>query len=163
MGRTGAATVDLSRKETLVNPATIKLIKEFEGEKLKAYLDPIGLLTVGVGHLVKKGEPYRLGQVISAAESERLLRDDLLEAETAVMKLVKVKLNDNQWGALVSFVFNLGAGNFQKSTLLKKVNARDYAGAAKEFERWNKAGGKVLAGLTRRRKAERDLFLTPVC
>lgn len=80
--------------------------------------------------------------------------------EKGVSDLVKVPLNQNQFDALVSFAFNLGLGNLKSSTLLKKLNASDYIGASKEFERWNRAGGKVLNGLTRRRIAERDLFLS---
>lgn len=145
----------------MVNRATLDLIRKFEGERLRAYRDPVGLLTIGVGHLVKKGEPYKLGQMITAEESERLLRKDLEVAERAVRKGVTALLNENQYGALVSFVFNLGAGNFNRSTLRKKVNAGDLEGAALEFLKWDKAGGKVLPGLTRRREAERQLFLTP--
>jgi lysozyme len=84
--------------------------------------------------------------------------DDLRESEQAVDYLVKVPLTDNQRGALVSFVFNVGAGNFRASTLLKKLNIRDYDGAADEFPRWNKARGKVLIGLKRRRADEAKLF-----
>jgi lysozyme len=79
-----------------------------------------------------------------------------------VDSLVKVSLNDNQYAAIVSFAFNLGVGNLKQSTLLKKLNAGDFAGAANEFAKWNKAGGKVLAGLTRRRAAEAELFRRPV-
>jgi lysozyme len=144
----------------MVNDATIKLIKHFEGERLKVYADPIGLPTVGVGHLVKPGEKYKLGQMITPEESERLLRADLEMAEAAVQRGIKIPLNDNQYGALVSFVFNLGEGNFMRSTLRQKVNQRDWQGAASEFGKWVNAGGKRLAGLVRRRKAEAELFLS---
>jgi len=146
----------------MVNTATLKIIKDFEGEVLRVYKDPVGLLTVGVGHLVKQGEPYKLGEHITPEESERLLRKDLEVAEQAVRNHVRGLISENQYGALVSFVFNLGEGNFRKSTLLKKVNAGDIPGAANEFLKWDKAGKppKSLPGLTRRRKAERGLFLT---
>jgi lysozyme len=145
----------------MVNDATIKMIKEFEGEVLKVYLDPVGLLTCGVGHLVKQGEPYKLGQKITPEESEALLRKDLEVAERAVRNRVKVLLNENQYGALVSFVFNLGEGNFGKSTLLQKVNAGDFDGASVQFSKWVNAGGHRLPGLVRRRETEKELFLTP--
>jgi lysozyme len=140
------------------NQEGIRLIREFEGEILKGYLDAIGKLTIGVGHLVKPGEPYKLGQSIAREESERLLREDLRDAESSVERLVKVSLTDNQFAALVSLVFNIGAGNFGKSTLLRYLNQGRYINAASEFLKWKKAGGKVLKGLVRRRLAERELF-----
>ena len=88
------------------------------------------------------------------------LRQDVAESERAVNQHVHVPLTQHQFDALVSFVFNLGAGNFRTSTLLKKLNARDYDGAAQEFGRWVQAGGKTLPGLVRRREAESALFLT---
>jgi lysozyme len=148
----------------MVNDATIKLIKEFEGEVLRVYRDPVGLLTVGCGHLVKQGEPYKLGQKITAAESDQLLRKDLEIAERAVRRQITSLLNENQYGALVSFTFNLGEGNLSKSTLRKKINAGQFTSAANEFLKWDKAkkDGKLVAlrGLTRRREAERKLFLS---
>jgi lysozyme len=144
----------------MVNDATIKLIKEFEGERLTAYKDPIGLLTVGVGHLVKQGEPYNLGQKITPEESEALLRKDLEIAEVAVRRHVKVLINENSYGALISFVFNLGEGALRKSTLLRKLNDGDFQGAAEEFKHWVNAGGRRLPGLVRRREAEKELFLS---
>jgi len=145
----------------MVNDATIALIRKFEGEILKVYLDPAGLPTCGVGHLVKPGEPYKLGQKITPEESERLLRKDLEIAERAVRRLVHVFLTENQYGALVSFVFNLGAARLQNSTLLHKLNNGEFKGAADEFKRWVNAGGHRLPGLVRRREAEKQLFLTP--
>lgn len=149
-----------------VNIATLKLIRDFEGERLDVYKDAAGLPTVGVGHLVKPGESYVLGQRISRQESERLLRDDLKMTEDAVRRLVTVKLNENQYGALVSLTFNIGAGNLKKSTLLRRVNQGQFLDAANGFLAWNKARVRgvltVLRGLTRRRQAERELFLTPM-
>jgi hypothetical protein len=91
-----------------------------------------------------------------------ILQHDLRQYSSAVDRLVKVPLNANQYGALTSFTYNLGEGNLAKSTLLKKLNAGDYRSAAAEFAKWNRAGGKIMAGLTRRRKAEAQLFITPI-
>lgn len=138
-----------------INKAGLDLIKFFEGLRLKAYKDSVGVWTIGYGH-TRTATP---GMSISEPEAEALLREDLKDAQGGVDRLVKQQLSDNEYAALVSFVFNLGAGNFSRSTLLKKLNAGDRKGAAEQFLVWNKAGGQVLAGLTRRRKAERDLFL----
>lgn len=135
----------------------IDLIKSFEGLSLKVYDDAVGLKTIGYGHLIKKGEVFT---TISLQEAEDLLRKDLNQFEEGVSTSVKVALTQNQFDALVSFAFNLGMGNLNSSTLLKKLNAGDIQGAASEFGRWNRAGNKVLAGLTRRRLAEKELFLS---
>ena len=141
------------------------LIIEFEGLRLTKYQDVAGLWTIGVGHLIKPGENFDSGVTRSAALA--LLTKDLQEVEDAVNTLVLVRVNQNQFDALVSFTFNVGkdidadtiAEGLGDSTLLKKLNAKDYTGAAKEFPKWNKAGGKVVAGLTRRRLAEMALFM----
>ncbi|MCJ2030709.1 lysozyme [Methylobacterium sp. J-043] len=99
---------------------------------------------------------------ITQAEADDILARDLVRFEDAVARLVRVPVTQNQFDALVSFAFNLGEGNLGSSTLLKKLNAGDYDGAADQFARWNKAKGKVLTGLTRRRAAEADLFRRPV-
>lgn len=135
----------------------VKLIQDFEGLALKAYKDPVGILTWGYGSTGPHVTPDKIG---TKKDAEELLKKDLERFEKGVSDLVKVPLNQNQFDALVSFSFNLGLGNLKSSTLLKKLNASDYTGASKEFERWNRAGGKVLNGLTRRRIAERDLFLS---
>ena len=135
----------------------IKLIQDFEGLALKAYKDPIGVWTWGYGSTGPHVTPDKVG---TKEEAEQLLKKDLERFEKGVSDLVKVSLSQNQYDALVSFSFNLGLSNLKSSTLLKKLNASDYIGASKEFERWNRAGNKVLAGLTRRRIAERDLFLS---
>lgn len=106
------------------------------------------------------GKPIRPGMSIKEETAERLLRTGLVGYESDVSKLVKVKLTQGQFDALVSFAYNLGARGLSTSALLQKLNAGDYAGAADELPRWNKAGGKVLPGLTRRREAERALFLS---
>lgn len=137
------------------NQAGIDLIKKFEGLRLTAYQDAVGIWTIGYGSTgrVKKG------MRITETEADALLRADLGEAEAAVARWVKVPVTPNQHAALVSFAFNLGGGNLGKSTLLRKLNRKDYLGAANEFGKWVNAGGKRLAGLVRRREAEKRLFL----
>ena len=143
-----------------------KLVQHFEsclkkvGEgKFKAYLDPVNVLTICWGHTNHHGRKITKESVWTQKECDDEFASDMIIFEKDVKKYVKVELNQNQFDALVSFTYNCGAGNLKKSTLLKKVNAEDFAGAAKEFAKWNKAGGKVLKGLTRRRKAEAELFL----
>ncbi|MCU2457547.1 lysozyme [Enterobacter hormaechei subsp. hoffmannii] len=139
----------------------IALIKEFEGCKLTAYQDSVGVWTIGYGWTQPvDGKPIRAGMTIKQETAERLLKTGLVSYESDVSRLVKVGLTQGQFDALVSFTYNLGARSLSTSTLLRKINAGDYAGAADEFLRWNKAGGKVLKGLTRRREAERALFLS---
>ncbi len=134
----------------------IELIKSFEGCKLKVYLDAVGLPTIGYGHLIKPGESFTK---ITQKEAEDLLKSDAHIFVDGVNKLLEVNVTQNQFDALVSFAFNVGLGNLEKSTLLKLLNAGDYAGAGNQLPRWNKAGGKILNGLTKRRNAERDLFM----
>lgn len=139
----------------------IALIKEFEGCKLTAYQDSVGVWTIGYGWTQPvDGKPIRAGMTIKQETAERLLKTGLVSYESDVSRLVKVGLTQGQFDALVSFTYNLGARSLSTSTLLRKLNAGDYAGAADEFLRWNKAGGKVLNGLSRRREAERALFLS---
>ena len=139
----------------------ITLIKEFEGCKLTAYRDSVGVWTIGYGWTQPvDGKPIRAGMTIKQETAERLLKTGLVSYESDVSRLVKVGLTQGQFDALVSFTYNLGARSLSTSTLLRKLNAGDCAGAADEFLRWNKAGGKVLNGLTRRREAERALFLS---
>ncbi|WP_369521228.1 lysozyme [Escherichia coli] len=139
----------------------IALIKQFEGCKLTAYQDSVGVWTIGYGWTKPvDGKPIRAGMTIKQETAERLLKTGLVSYENDVSRLVKVDLTQGQFDALVSFTYNLGARSLSTSTLLRKLNAEDYAGAADEFLLWNKAGGKVLNGLTRRREAERALFLS---
>lgn len=135
-------------------------IKQREGVVLSAYKDSVGILTIGVGHTSAAGPPtvYK-GMKITAAQADEILSRDLAIFEKGVSQAVKVPLSQNEFDALVSFAFNVGVGAFQKSTLLKELNKGNRYGAANELLRWNKAGGKVLKGLTNRRKAERDQFL----
>ena len=142
-----------------LNKETIDLIKGFEGLELKAYKDSVGVWTIGYGHTTAAGNPAVVsGLTITNQQAEDMLRSDLRKYQAMVDRNVKVPLNENQYGALVSFTYNLGEGNLKYSTLLKKVNAKDFKGAALEFAKWNKAGGAVLKGLTRRRAAEAALF-----
>lgn len=134
----------------------IQFIKDFEGVRLKAYDDGIGVATIGVGHI--KG--VKMGDVATMEQVDQWLREDLQESEEAVDRYVAHPINQNQFDALVSFVFNLGAGAFKGSTLLKKLNAGAIDEAADEFLRWTRGGGKVMPGLVRRREAERKLFLS---
>lgn len=132
----------------------IELIKEFEGFKRSPYLCPAGVWTIGYGStkgITKNTKP------ITKQDAEKLLINDLTDAERAVRSFVKVPLTQNQFDALVSFTFNLGAGALSRSTLLKMLNAGNYD-LESQFLRWVRAGGKILPGLTRRRQAEADLF-----
>lgn len=140
----------------------VALIKHFEGFSATKYDDGVGVMTIGYGHAIKKTEVF--SKPISMQEAEVILVKDLAAVDAAISKWVTVPLNQNQYDAIGSFVFNLGAGNFAGSTLLKKLNAKDYEGASKEFIRWNKGRVKgvlvEMPGLTRRRLAEQKLFTT---
>lgn len=140
-----------------------QLIRESEGLRLKSYPDP-GTggfpFTIAYGTTVIKGKPVKLGMTCTKEQAEEYLTDDLVKFETEVCDLVKVKLTQGQFDALVDFAYNVGSNNLRKSTLLKLLNAGDYTGASNEFLKWNKAAGKVLAGLTKRRAAERNLFIS---
>jgi len=130
-------------------------LKEIEGIEYKAYLDTGGVWTIGVGHT---GPDVHEGQLADDLQVMEWLRMDVIDAESAVNRLVKVPLTQNQFDALVSFVFNIGESQFSKSTMLRKLNAGDYTGAAAQFPRWNIDNGKVIFGLTKRRILERNLF-----
>lgn len=134
----------------------IALIKSFESLRLEAYRCPAGIYTIGYGHTAG----VRRGDVIDEQRAEYLLAEDLKKFEDVVNRECH-GINQNQFDALVSFTFNVGTGNFQKSTLLKCVKANPQnVNIRHEFSRWNKAKGTVLAGLIRRRKAEADLYFS---
>lgn len=134
----------------------INLIKGFESLRCEAYRCPAGIWTIGYGHTAG----VRRGDRIDEQKAEQLLADDLRQFETVVNRECP-DVNQNQFDALVSFVFNIGTGNFLKSTLLKCVKANPQnVNIRYEFSRWNKAKGTVLAGLIRRRKAEADLYFS---
>ena len=147
-----------------VSDAGIELIKSFEGFRANAYPDPkSGGDPWTVGHGTTKfpsGRPVKKGDYVTPAQAEMYLREDVKKFASSVDALVTVPLKQCQYDALVSFVYNLGATNFRKSTLLKKLNAKDYKGAADEFLRWVSPGSSVEAGLRRRRTAERAMFLS---
>lgn len=132
----------------------LDLTRSFEGCRFRAYRDGGGVWTIGYGHT--KG--VREGQECDMAQAVAWLRQDVQEAVSAVRDAVNVPLTQVQFDALVDFVFNVGAEAFRGSTLLRRLNAGNYAGAADQFERWNKDNGVVVPGLMRRRKAEADLF-----
>lgn len=153
-----------------INKAGLEIVKEFEGLRLTAYDDLApkrklkkgdkikGTLTIGYGHT---GPDVFIGLVIDAREAERLLRQDIDEAEGDVERIVTVPLNENEFSALASFAFNCGAGNLRK-LVAGRLNKGDREATARAFALFNKSKGKVLAGLTRRRAAEAALFLKPV-
>lgn len=149
-----------------MNKRTLEMIKEHEGLVLKAYPDVAhgwSVATIGYGHTNAMGDPkvYK-GLEITKEEAEDILLSDLEKVQEQIDDLVKVPLNENQNGALLSFTFNLGRGNLSESTLLKKLNKGNYKAAAKEFTKWVYANGKKYPGLVRRRKDEQALFNTPV-
>ena len=148
-----------------VSAATINLVKTHEGFSAKAYIDTSGLPVIGYGQTFVRGKRVKMGQWITKAEADRELARELYHIQRKVKSSVKVRLTPNQLGALTSLAYNAGMRVITNSTLARKLNAGNYAGAANEFVRWNKAnkGGKLVpfAGLTRRRQAERQLFLTP--
>jgi lysozyme len=137
----------------------LEMVKHFEGLFLKAYKCPAGVWTIGYGHtgLKHKDGTVYPGRTISQEEAEALLRRDMDYFEGRVARLITVPLADHEFAALVSFDFN--TGGLADSTLRRMLNAGNRSGAAEQFLRWNKAAGKVLAGLTRRRQSERNLFL----
>jgi lysozyme len=140
----------------------LSIIKHFEGLKLEAYLCPAKVVTIGYGTTRINGKPINLGTKITVEEAERLLKEDLKAFEAAVTRHTTVELNQNQFDALVSFVYNVGEGNFRSSTLLKLLNSGNYEGASEQLLRWTRANGQVLPGLVRRREAEKRLFDTPI-
>ena len=145
-----------------VSDKCINMIKHHEGFVRKPYQDPIGLWTVGVGHLIGDGKklPKEWNKEFTNEEVDNILCEDLERFEIGIQRLTKVSLTQSQFDALVSFSFNVGLGNFQSSTLRSKLNRGDYEGASNEFPKWRKAGGKILKGLVRRRADEKALFLS---
>ena len=136
----------------------LHLTENFEGLRLTAYPDPAthgDPWTIGYGHT---GAEVHQGMIITQEQAEEFLMQDFQKAVQTVNLKVHTDLTQNEFDALVDFVFNCGAGNFAGSTLLRKINAGDMEGAALEFQKWDKAAGHVMAGLVRRRQAETDLF-----
>lgn len=137
-----------------ISDAGLEFIMQAEGCRLEAYRDSVGVLTIGYGHtrLVADGDR------ITQDEATALLREDLGKVYTCIGACVTLPLTQGQFDALCSFAFNLGCGALKGSTLLKMLNSGDYSGAEQQFQRWNKAGGSVLAGLTKRRAGEAQMF-----
>lgn len=133
----------------------LALTKSFEGLRLEAYEDSAGVWTVGYGHT---GPAVFEGQTVTDAEAEAMLLADLEDAVRCVNRRVTAAISQGQFDAMVDFCFNAGRGNFLQSTLLRKVNAGDFAGAAAQFGLWVHAGGEVVPGLVRRRQAEAEMF-----
>ena len=144
-----------------INKAGLDLIAHFEGFFAKPYLDPVGIPTIGYGTTVyPDGTKVRMGDpAITEAKAREYLAHDVADVERRLAPLVRVPVTANEWSAIVSLFYNVGVR--PASTLLRRLNAGKKQEAADEFLRWNRAGGEVLRGLTRRRQAERKLFLTP--
>lgn len=167
--------VNLKKSESYIAPTPIKpqpkpvskiainLIKEFEGFKDYAYIDTDGTPVIGYGLTKIGGIPVQIGDRISSTQADAALNSHIREIHRELDKAIKVDLSDRQLSALTSLAFNVGVDSVKDSTLVQKINAQDYAGAADEFLRWDKAnmqGALVqMPGLTRRRTAERQLFL----
>lgn len=140
----------------------LNTIQQFEGLKLKAYKDSVGIWTVGFGNIfnLDTGNPIKEGDEITLETAERWLKIEVDNLQAKMRKVITVPLNDNQWTALTSLAYNIGFGAFKRSTLLRLLNAgASKEEVAKQFLRWNKAGGKEVKGLTNRRQAESNLFL----
>lgn len=139
------------------SPKCQHLIEDFEGRRNVAYLDGGGVWTIGVGHT----RGVKRGQVATNAQIDDWFARDIAAAVAGVNKAVTVPVSQNQFDAMVCLAFNIGVYAFNNSTLVRKLNSGDVAGAALQFARWNQDNGKVVAGLTRRRQAEADLFVSP--
>lgn len=138
----------------------MKLLEQFEGLKLEAYLDSANIATIGYGTIkYPSGSRVKIGDKITKAQAKEYKLHDLKEFENTVNTSVTVPLSQNQYDALVSLSYNIGSGAFKNSTLLKKLNNKDYKGSADQFLVWIKSGGKKVQGLVNRREAERKLFL----
>jgi len=144
------------------NERGIALIKDFEKCSLKAYLPTKNdRWTIGWGCTFIEGKPVKKGMTITAEKAEALFEHEIEALEKQIEPLIKVNLTSNSFSAIISLCYNIGIGNFSKSTLLKKLNQSLFDEAANEFLRWNQQAGVVLDGLTKRRQKEKDLFLTP--
>lgn len=140
-----------------INAAGLALVKRFEGLRLEAYLCPAKVWTIGYGHTAGVAP----GAVCTEVEAGELLRLDLRAAEEAVEQLVRVRLTENQFSALVAFVFNVGRGNFSTSTLRRNLNAGAHENVPVQLLRWTKVNGRESRGLLNRRRAEAGLWSTP--
>ena len=143
-----------------ISKTGLDLISSFEGIRLNAYDDGVGVWTIGIGTTIyPNGVKVKKGDKCILEQAKEYFAHDLKSFEKTVNDSVKAPLTQNQFDALVSLTYNIGSTAFKNSTLLKKLNAKDYQGAADQFLVWNKGGGKVLKGLVRLREAKRALFL----
>lgn len=140
------------------NQLAIDIIKKFEGFRSTPYLCPAGKYTIGYG-FTDDVEP---NSYMTEIEAEKKLNIILNILRSLILDLIKIEINNNQLNALLSFVFNLGIGTFKKSSVLTKINKKDFNGAARTMLLYNRANGEVLLGLSRRRNAEKELFLKPI-
>ena len=142
-----------------ISTAGINLICSFEGLKLKAYDDGVGVWTIGFGTTIyPNGIKVKKGDTCTEAQAKAYMAHDLKKFESAVNSAVTVLINQNQFDAMVSLAYNIGTSAFKNSTLVKKLNESNYKSAAAQFNVWNKGGGKVMQGLVSRRAVERKLF-----
>lgn len=146
----------------VLNDKGIKVMHEFEGCKLTSYLCPANIPTIGWGNtFYESGRKVKIGETITQERADKLFEWVAASFASQIKPLIKVILTENQFSALVSFAYNVGVGNLRSSTLLKKVNANPQDSSIRsEFLKWDKVAGKVLAGLTRRRIAEANLYFT---
>lgn len=149
------AILTLAAASTAVVGAGAALIMEFEGKRNAAYLDPVGIPTICYGHT---GPEVRMSLRYTDAQCAAILQKDIATHRAGLAKCITRRLNENQWAALTSFAFNVGVSKACGSTLVRKANMGDFAGASAEFPKWKNAGGRVLPGLVRRRAAERALW-----
>ena len=151
--------IGIARDTMMISPKGIEMICRFEGLQLSAYDDGVGVWSIGFGTIVyPSGTRVRKGDICTLEQAKFYMSHDLKKFEHAVDLAVKVSIDQNQFDALVSLTYNIGAGAFRNSTLLKKLNVGDYHGASAQFDVWNKASGRVLQGLVNRRSVERTLF-----
>lgn len=151
--------VELDNSNQSSLPKGLDIIKAHEGLRLTPYKDPVGKLTVGYGHT---GEDVTPDMQITENDAEEMLQGKVGALEQSLRQVVKVPVSNEQFSALVSLGYNIGFNNLKNSTLMNKLNQGDYDGAAEEFSRWDKAGGKTLPGLAKRRDEEKDLFLNRI-
>ena len=148
------------QKVKTVSTAGINLICSFEGLRLNAYDDGVGVWTIGFGTTIyPNGIKVKRGDTYTTEQAKAYMTHDLKKFESAVNSVVTMSINQNQFDALVSLAYNIGTNAFKNSTLVKKLNAGDIRGAAAQFNVWNKGGGKVMQGLVNRRAKEKSLFL----
>jgi GH24 family phage-related lysozyme (muramidase) len=160
-GSTGANDSDTTSAHNLDNSG-LDFISNFEGYRSTIYNDSAGLPTIGFGHLIREAESSQFAGGVTREQAVDLLNTDSALAVTAVNDLVEVPLNQNQFNALTSFVYNVGRGNFESSTLRREVNLGRFDRVSDELNRWTHAGGREISGLQRRRAAEGELFNRPL-